>query len=162
MSSSPPGFTVGSLYIAAFAQARAPHVGLVLPLSAQSAQLVHIRIDRDTYPNWVYQAHTEPLTNNIFLTSLLKIHDVSHGAITRPQLEDAAKQVQMPDNDEFGECGPWVCRVVEELLRRGLVRLQEGATVEELKDEFDEFARGNRAYARRDRFPNIKVSQKCS
>ncbi|KAJ3530125.1 hypothetical protein NMY22_g8706 [Coprinellus aureogranulatus] len=161
MANPPAAFTVGSLYLAGFAQARAPHVGLILPSSAQSAHLIHIRIDRVTSPNWVYQARPEPLTNNMFLNSLLKIHDVSDGAITLSQLEDAAKEVPVPDNDTFGECGPWICKVVEELHRRDLVKLS-GGTADELKAEFDEFAAGNRAYARRDRFPNVQVSTRCS
>lgn len=97
----------------------------------------------------------------MFVSTLLKIHDVSGGAITKDQLEDAAKSIAVPENDEFGECLPWALRVVENLHSRDLVVLKDG-DVAALEREFAEFAAGNRDYATRTRFPNVKISSICS
>lgn len=160
MSNLPPEIlTAGSLYIAGLTQARSPHLALIIPTDTKSGRLVHIRIDRDTSPTWAYQCRTEKIEGNMFLSSLLKIHDVSAGELTIDQLEAVAKTVPVPENDDFGECGPWVLRVIEELHKQGLVVLVDG---ESLKQEFDTFAGGNMAFARRDRFPNVMASQFCS
>ena len=92
----------------------------------------------------------------MFLTSLVK---VSSRIVTPEQLREAARAVPPPDNDEFGECAPWVWRVLEKLSEGGLVNLKD---VKLLEEEVSAFATGNRAYARRDRFPNVMVSQYCS
>ncbi|KAJ7160969.1 hypothetical protein C8R46DRAFT_1106098 [Mycena filopes] len=160
MSTTPPEFTVGSLYIAGFAQAQAPHVGLIIPTdSGKTGCLVHIRIDRAVSDEWAYQCRTQPIQGDMFLSSLLKIHDVSQGPITLDQLRAAATAVPPPDNDEFGECEPWMARVVEELHAADLVACTD---VKGLVDEFHAFAIENRAYARRDKFPNVAVSRFCA
>ena len=51
MSTPNEHFTLNSVYLAAFAQAREPHVGLLIASSADSGTLFHIRIDRDASPN---------------------------------------------------------------------------------------------------------------
>ncbi|EJC99850.1 uncharacterized protein FOMMEDRAFT_160296 [Fomitiporia mediterranea MF3/22] len=152
-------FTVGSLYIAGFTQARSPHIAFIIPTDTKSGRVVHIRIDHATSPTWAYQCRSEKIEGNMFLSSLLKIHDASKGELTISQLEDVAKTVHVPENDEFGECGPWVFRVVEELHKFGLVVLLDG---ERLSQEFAAFAGESAEFARRDRFPNVMVSQFCS
>ncbi|KAL7281785.1 hypothetical protein PYCCODRAFT_757596 [Trametes coccinea BRFM310] len=158
MALAPSSFTPGSLYIAGFTQARAPHVALLISQDARSGDLVHIRIDRTVSPTWQYQHRRQKITGDMFLSSLLKIHDVSAGEITVQQLQDAAGAVPVPDNDHFGECGPWVFKVVEELSNKGLVTLSNAAA---LQEEFNALAQGSRAFARRDKFPNVAVSQYC-
>lgn len=93
-------------------------------------------------------------------SSLLKIHDISAGEITLNHLKTAAaRQVSVPENDRFGECGPWVYKVVEELHKLGMVKLVD---VQELATEFNAFAAGNRSFTWRDRFPNLDISRWCS
>ena len=155
----PTTFTPGSVYLAGFTQARAPHVALIIPTDAQSGELVHIRIDRNTSPNWAYQHRSQKIEGDMFLSSLLKIHDVSASRVEVDQLIDAASAVLVPKHGEFGACCPWAYAVVRELHNRGLVNLGDADALEK---EFEAFAVGNRAYARRDRFPNVAVSQHCS
>ena len=154
-----PTFTPGSLYIAGFTQARAPHVALILPANAQSGTLVHIRIDRATSPNWMYQRRVQKIEGDMFLSSLLKIHDISAGELTAEDLHQAASAVSPPENDTFGECSRWVYKVIQELDRLKLLVLKDVALLEE---EFSTLASDSRAYARRDRFPNVAVSQYCA
>ncbi|KAG2121907.1 hypothetical protein DEU56DRAFT_88812 [Suillus clintonianus] len=158
MDMSNTDFTPGSLYIAGFAQARAPHVGLIIPTSRASGCLVHIRIDRDVSPVWTYQSRVQRIEGDMFISSLLRIKDVSAGPIALEQLQEAAQSVPAPQNDEFGECLPWVLAVVQKLHDMGLVVLKDA---EALQVEFVRFAEGNKAYARRDKFPNIAASQFC-
>ena len=94
----------------------------------------------------------------MFLSSLLKIHDVSAGKITVDQLCQAASTAAIPENDMFGECAPWVFKVIQELHEMRLLTLKD---VVALEKEFGDFASGNRAFARRDRFPNVAVSDYC-
>ncbi|KAG5353524.1 hypothetical protein J132_10157 [Termitomyces sp. J132] len=157
-ASDEPNLGIGSLYIIGFAQARAPHAGLLIPTSSSAGCLVHIRIDRAESPNWQYQARAQNVKGDMFCTTLLKLHDLSDGPITTDQLKLYAGSVAVPDNDEFGECLPWVMRVVDKLQEAGLL---QGTDLDLLKDEFQAFASGNRAFARRDRCPNVKVSAFC-
>ncbi|KZW03234.1 hypothetical protein EXIGLDRAFT_725691 [Exidia glandulosa HHB12029] len=163
MSLPPEAFNAGSLYIAAFAQARSPHMGLLIPDDSSTGTLVHIRvdIDRATSPNWQYQCRRQRIAGEMALTSLLKIRDVGApaGAVTVDQLRAAAESVPAPENDEFGECGPWVWRVVAILNEQGLLDIDD---ISALTEEFTTFAAGNTPYARRDRFPNVAVSKFCS
>ncbi|KAI0761484.1 hypothetical protein BD413DRAFT_242567 [Trametes elegans] len=154
----PPTFASGSLYIAGFTQARAPHVALLIPKDARIGDLVHIRIDRATSPTWQYQHRAQKISGDMFLSSLLKIHDNSEGQITVDQLKAAASVVPAPNNDTFGECGPWVLKVVEYLDKEGLLTLKNAAA---LVDEFNTLATSSRGFARRDRFPNVAVSENC-
>lgn len=153
-----PDFNQGSLYLIGFAQARAPHAGLLIPTSSSAGCLVHIRIDRAQSPNWQYQARAQNVKGDMFCSTLLKLHDFSDGPITTSQLKLHAESVTVPDNGEFGECLPWVMRVVDRLQEAGLLQVTD---LDLLKDEFQEFAGGNRAFARRDKFPNVKVSTYC-
>lgn len=73
-------------------------------------------------------------------------------------LTEAAKSVPPPENDKFGECAPWVYCVLQELNSRGVLKI---ADLEKLEEEVDSFARDSRGYARRDKFPNMAVSQFC-
>ncbi|TFY68851.1 hypothetical protein EVG20_g3386 [Dentipellis fragilis] len=162
--SIPPSFTPGSLYIAGFTQARSPHIGIIIPKDIHAGDLVHIRIDRATSPTWQYQHRVQKIDSDMFLSSLLKIHDTSSESsgqtqISLVQLQDAASTVTVPNNDHFGECGPWVFKVVQELHTRGLIALTDIGALEE---EFNTLADGSRAFARRDKFPNVAVSQFCA
>ncbi|KAJ7682723.1 hypothetical protein DFH06DRAFT_1314907 [Mycena polygramma] len=147
-------FNPGALYLASFAQARAPHVGLLIPASESTGTLVHIRVDRETSPNWQRHVRQQKISGDMFLTSLLRIHD----SIAVEQLVASSEKVIAPDNDEFGECFPWVMRVVEQLHADGILKLVD---MDALEKEFREFSEGNRAYARRDKFPNTTVSRYC-
>ncbi|KAM5540596.1 hypothetical protein V8D89_005627 [Ganoderma adspersum] len=158
-STIPTNFTPGSLYIAGFTQARAPHMALILPSNAQSGSFVHIRIDRALSPNWMYQRRIQKIEGDMFLSSLLKIHDGSAGELTAEDVHKVASSVPPPDNDTFGECSRWVYTVIQELDKQKLVILEDVVALEE---EFSTFASNNRAYARRDRFPNVAVSQYCA
>ncbi|KAF8467521.1 hypothetical protein JB92DRAFT_3060263 [Gautieria morchelliformis] len=159
MSQPPRSFTLGSLYLAGFAQAGAPHAGLIIPASASSGRLVHIHIDRATVPSWAFQSRDQRIAGEMFLSSLLKLRDLSDGEISTEQLDEAAASVPPPPNDEFGECLPWVLRVVQRLNEMGLVNL---TNVDELGREFEDFAAGNKIYATRQKFPNVKASAFCS
>lgn len=159
MSEPPSSFTPGSLYLAGFAQASAPHAGLLIPTSASSGRLVHIRIDRDTSPVWAMQSRMQKIAGDMFLSTLLKLGDASAGQITAELLEEAAASVPAPENDLFGECLPWVLRVVQKLHEMGFPCLVDG---EGLGNEFSSFADGNRVFATRTKFPNVKVSEFCS
>ncbi|KAF7798612.1 hypothetical protein EIP86_009834 [Pleurotus ostreatoroseus] len=159
MSTAPEDFTVGSLYLAGLAQARAPHAGLIVPTSITSGTLVHIRIDRDTSPFWAYQSRKQKISGDVFMTTLLKLHDISDGIITKEQLEEAAASVPVPENDTFGECLPWILQVVQKLNEAGLVKLVD---VEALGKEFEAFAESNRVFATSTRFPNVRTSEFCS
>ncbi|VDB93426.1 unnamed protein product [Peniophora sp. CBMAI 1063] len=156
MADTPDLYTPGALYIAGFTQARSPHLGLLLAkdTTPASGTLFHIRIDRPTHPNWQFQKRTQPVAGDMFLSSLLRVHDTIDAVV----VEEAARSVHVPENDEFGECGPWVFNVLEVLGEKGVVELDD---TQKLADEVRELAEGSRAYARRDRFPNVKVSEHC-
>ncbi|KIY51908.1 hypothetical protein FISHEDRAFT_36285 [Fistulina hepatica ATCC 64428] len=157
MSPLPPSLVHGALYLAAFAQARAPHVGLLIPYDNGSGYLVHIYIDRQKSPFWAFQCRKQKLAGDMFLTSLLMIG--LPGSLTVAELKDIAMKVEVPLNDTFGECLPWARRVVDALHR---VEKIEVTDVDTLFEEFSRFAAGNSAYARRDRFPNVAVSTYCT
>jgi hypothetical protein len=91
----------------------------------------------------------------MFLSTLLKLRDASAGQITAELLEEAAASVPVAENDLFGECLPWVLLVVQKLHEMGFLSLVEG-------NEFSSFADGNRAFATRAKFPNVKVIMHAS
>ncbi|KIY64971.1 hypothetical protein CYLTODRAFT_445648 [Cylindrobasidium torrendii FP15055 ss-10] len=155
----------GSLYIAGFTQARAPHLGLLLARDDTTGTLWHIRIDRATSPNWQFQRRIQPVTKDMFLSFLLLLSDKdtleskngdweSVGAA----IDAAARAVPPPPNDTFGECGPWVLDVVQVLHDRGIVHVRNR---EDLASEVDTVATESKAYARRDRFPKVVASEFC-
>jgi hypothetical protein len=152
-------FAVGSLYLAAFAQAGAPHAGLIIPIDHSRGDYVHIRMGRESLV-WELDAdRSQRLEGSLTLTSLLRIRDVAKGAITKAELKDAAQSVEVPPGAEFGECLPWALKVIEVLQEKGLLNLTSSAS---LAEEFNQFASGNKSHARRDMFPAIKVSEYCS
>ena len=73
-------------------------------------------------------------------------------------LEDTARSVPVPDHDEFGECGPWVLNVIRVLAEKSIVVLDDP---QKLAHEMREFAEGSKAFARRDKFPDVRVSKFC-
>jgi hypothetical protein len=73
-------------------------------------------------------------------------------------IEEIALAVPAPENGDFGECAPWVLKLVQALHQEGIVELND---VERLGEEVDSFARGSRAYARRDKLPNLATSKFC-
>ncbi|GBE89637.1 hypothetical protein BKA93DRAFT_352145 [Sparassis latifolia] len=156
MSLPPPCFTPGSLYLAGFAQARGPHAALIIPFSPSAGRLVHIRIDYERSQTWVYQSKLQEITGDMFLSTLIKLRDVSLGHVTVEQLEHAAAYVPLPPNDHHGECLPWALGVVRKLQEMGLLNVSD---VHQLGEEFVQFSAGNWLYATRHRFPNVKESQ---
>ena len=159
MSNDSDLYRPGSLYVAGFTQARSPHLGLHLAMDTAPASgtLFHIRIERVTYPNWQFQKRTQPIMGDMFLSSLLSV-DADLDAEAPATLKEASRSAPVPDDDEFGECAPWVLRAIQVLAEKGIVALDD---VESLADEVREFAEGSRAYARRGKFPNVKVSEFC-
>ncbi|KAG7096035.1 hypothetical protein E1B28_006716 [Marasmius oreades] len=143
---------VGCLYLTAFAQAVAPHIGLLVPTSESAGKLVHIRIDRNASPNWTFQCRDQKIEGDMFMTSLLKIG----GLIAWGTLSEVAQTVVVPPNDRFGECSPWVKSLIDKLNELGFIGV---ANVDGLMKEFKEFAAGNRAFARRDKYPNVAISR---
>ncbi|EJD50955.1 hypothetical protein AURDEDRAFT_135243 [Auricularia subglabra TFB-10046 SS5] len=154
MSNPPENFTTGALYIAAFAQAGAPHVGLLVPSSASTGTLLHIRVDRDTHPHWQFQARAQRIAGEMALTSLLRLR----AAVDVAAIREAVEGVDIPANDTFGECSKWMWRAVALLGETGLLALKE---MDALVEEWEEFVKGNAKYARRDRFPNVAISSFC-
>ncbi|KAH6913292.1 hypothetical protein BKA70DRAFT_1183155 [Coprinopsis sp. MPI-PUGE-AT-0042] len=153
------GCTPGALCIAGFTQARAPHIGLLLVTTEAEGTLFHIHIDRSIQPNWHFQRRREPLAGNMFLSSLMHIrNDPLSLDDAEDLLTEAAKSIPPPENDDFGECAPWVFRVLDALATRGVLTVVDR---EKLEEEVDSFARCSRAFARRDKLPNISVSQFC-
>jgi hypothetical protein len=91
--------------------------------------------------------------------TLLKIHDISAGAITPEQLDAAASKATVNPDSSTGECLDWVMRAVEALHLEGLVKL---VSVDDLAQEFSIFTGGNHSFAKKDKFPNVKTSEKCT
>ncbi|KAF9001705.1 hypothetical protein BDQ17DRAFT_1307101 [Cyathus striatus] len=152
-------YTPGALYLAGFTQARSPHIGLLLAKTAGAGTMFHIRIDRATSPNWQFQRRKQLVEGDMFLSSLLRISkDLLHLETAEAIIEAAALDIPPPANDEFGECVPWVLKLVQALHAKGIVEL---ADLEKLREEVDSFASGSRAYARRDKFPNLATSKFC-
>jgi hypothetical protein len=102
------------------------------------------------------QSRVQKIAGDMFLSSLLKLRDASLGEIPLEALEVAATAVPVPQNDEFGECLPWVLRVVQKLHEMGLLELVDSY---QLGQEFTSFAAGNKAFATRTKIPNVKVSK---
>lgn len=153
--------TPGSLYLVALAQANNPHIGLMIPLDENKGSLIHIKVAQDvnSVAAWIFEARTEKITESMMLTTMLQIHDNSKGKITLEELKRIqAESAPAPGGDKYGMCMPWAIDFVNELAKRRLVTLQ---SAELLTQEFDQFARGNRAYANRKAHPNVKVSQYC-
>ncbi|KAF8877667.1 hypothetical protein CPB84DRAFT_1652237, partial [Gymnopilus junonius] len=119
-------------YIAGFAQARSPHAGLLIPLDSKSGFLVHICIDRNTSPLWQYQSRKQNISGDMFMTSLLRIHNT----MIVPSPKNNCKKLQAPSNDQFSECLPWVLSVVQKLHDIGLLNLID---TDGLAKEFEEF-----------------------
>lgn len=92
------------------------------------------------------------------LTSLIRIRDASRGAITKDDLEKILAEVPVPAGAATGECLNWVIKAVEHLAVKKIVTL---SSADKLREEFNTFCVSNRSYARRDRFPNTKVSEHC-
>ncbi|KAG1744184.1 hypothetical protein EDD22DRAFT_982092 [Suillus occidentalis] len=149
-------FTEGSLFIAGFAQVGEPHTALLLSIDSNKGHIAHIHAKSGT---WAYQFRQQNLSGSLTLTTLLKIHDVSAGAITPEQLDAVASKVQVNSDAPVGECLKWVKEAVEALHSEGLVNLGSG---DNLLEEFSTFAGGNRAYATSSRFPNVMESQHCT
>lgn len=152
-------YVPGALYLAGFTQARSPHIGLLLAKDATKGTLFHIRIDRETSPNWQFQRRTQPVEGDMFLSSLLRItKDPLPLDTAEKTIEEVALGIPPPNNGEFGECAPWALKLVQALDAKGIVELED---VVKLGEEVDSFARNNRAYARRDKFPNLGTSKFC-
>lgn len=155
---SSESFTHGSLYLGALVQAGDPHIVLILAMDNQVGYKYHIRVTAET-PYWHYEFKREKISNNMVLSTLLRIHDVSAGALNPTDLDGLLSKLTVPVGREWGECFPWVIRAVQALHDAKLVSL---VSTSGLREELEKFASGNRAYARRDLFPNTKVSEFCA
>lgn len=156
--------TPGSLYLVAFAQANAPHVGMVIPMAeGKRGHLVHIRVpdEGEALGVWTLNFRKEPLTGPgaMACTNLLQIQDKEEGEISVSELHEAAKSTPVPSGREFGQCLNWAMDLVEELGKRNILKLKSRS---DLQCEFDEFSRANRGYASRSKDPNVKISSYCS
>lgn len=157
-------YTPGAIYLAGFTQARAPHIGVLLAKTPKYGAFFHIRIDRETSPNWQYQRRKQAVEGDMFLSSLLRISKTTVASdpdslrVLDEIIDAAALEIPPPDNDEFGECAPWAIRLVKGLHERGVVELVDE---EKLAEEVDEFARGSKAFASRNKFPNLASSKFC-
>ncbi|KAJ8473225.1 hypothetical protein ONZ45_g16372 [Pleurotus djamor] len=160
LSQNPPtSFQIGGLYVAGFTQARAPHIGLLVATSEQQGILFHIRIDRATSPYWQYQQRIQPLARDMFLSSLLCIAKGPFNAPDSLQTIDAAARALCPPlNDEFGHCASWVLDLIEILSAEGLCTMK---SKDQLALEINQFAQESKAYARRNRFPNVANAVFC-
>ena len=149
--------TDGSLYITGFAQAGLPHAGLIIARREGTyGKHLHIHTKQG---DWAQEFKSFSIESSMSLTTLLKIHDVSAGAITEDQLENAGKVIAVPEGSDGGQCLPWVIEVVKQLHADGLVNLTSASG---LADEFVTFATGNRAFARKGKYPNCSTSINCS
>jgi hypothetical protein len=119
----------------------------------------HIAHIKQKSGSWAYEFREQNISESMSLTTLLKIHDVSAGAITAKQLDAAARKAGITPGAPIGECLEWVKRAVQMLHSEGRV---EVTSVDKLAEEFSNFASGNRAYAKRNTFPNVKASQYCA
>lgn len=152
-------YTPGALYLAGFTQARSPHIGLLLAKDATKGTLFHIRIDQQTSPHWQFQRRTQLITGDMFLSSLLRITKEPLALDTAENIiEKIALRIPPPENGDFGECAPWALELVQALYEEGIVELLD---VDQLGEEVDSFAKESRAYARRDKFPNLATSNFC-
>ena len=91
----------------------------------------------------------------MFFSTLLRLNS-NTSDLSYEHLAEAAQRVPVPSNDTFGECSTWARNVVAELGEMSLLDVKD---IDALESEFADFAAGNRAYARRDTFPNVAVSQ---
>ncbi|KAG7088070.1 hypothetical protein E1B28_012101 [Marasmius oreades] len=154
-SQSPISF--GSLYLAGFLQAGSPpHVALIIPESEETGFMMHITIKPGV---WTYETMNQRIRGSMTFTTLLKIHDVSAGAITKQELDDIRKEVPPPPGSDSGFCLSWTIEVVQRLHDRRLLSL---SSAQNLKQEFSEFAAGNSKFARHNFLPNIAVSNYCA
>ncbi|EJD50948.1 hypothetical protein AURDEDRAFT_57500 [Auricularia subglabra TFB-10046 SS5] len=154
MAAPPENFTTSALYIASFAQAGAPCLGLLVPSSAATGALLHIRVDCDTSPHWQFHACAQRISGEMALTSLLRLR----AAVDVAAIREAVAGVDVPANDTFVECSEWVLRAVALLGQTGSLALKD---IDGLVEEWEEFVKGNAKYARRDRFPNVAISTLC-
>ncbi|KAI0093080.1 hypothetical protein BDY19DRAFT_982919 [Irpex rosettiformis] len=101
ISESHRELTLGCIYIAGFAQAREPYVGLILPVNAEHECLLHIRIDRAVSPTWAYQFRRQQIKGDMFLTPLLRVFA---GTFTLEQLCEAANTLFLAGNRAYARC----------------------------------------------------------
>jgi hypothetical protein len=152
------GCTPGALYIAGFTQVRASHIGLLLATTETEGTLFHIRIDRSVQPNWHFQRRKQRLVGDMFLSSLMRISKEPLSIEDAKEVLISAESVPAPENDEFGECAPWVYRVIDKLNDTTVLKVVD---IKRLEEEVASFAQGSSAFARRDKFPNLAVSEFC-
>ena len=130
---------------------------LILVTDMNQGQMGHITTNTAT-GQWMLKFGPQNIANSMTLTSLIRIRDASRGLTTAEQLAALLAEVPVPAGSQDGECLNWVIRAVQHLAARGVVTL---TSAEGLREEFKQFCAGNRSFARRDKFPNVKVSQFC-
>lgn len=149
--------TAGSLYLAGFAQAGALHAALLLVTSSAEGYIFHITTKSGI---WAFNGGMlQKIQGSLSLISLIKICDVSKGTITKEDIEEIVRQVNVPASCQDGECLVWICGAVNLLTENGLVTL---TSVENLVDEFSTFCAVNRSYTTSSKYPNVKTSSYCA
>ena len=140
-----------------FAKVGAPHAGLIIPTSEKIGRLVHIRLGKSSYV-WELECTPGEIRGSSSMTTLIRL-SADARAITKKQLDEVALSVAVPEGDTFGECLPWVLRLIEALDTAGLLSLE---SITSLKEEFNAAIGDNRGRARTDKDPNVTVSKYCS
>ncbi|PPQ92604.1 hypothetical protein CVT25_007295 [Psilocybe cyanescens] len=149
----------GCLYLAGFAQSGAgPHAAIVLAINDKEGHMFHIRIDKGTSA-WKSDFRAQKIDSSISLISLVKIRDISKGAITAAGISEILKTVNVPSGGETGECTKWVRNAITLLNQKGTVTC---TSLDNLIDEFHAFCAGNRAYATTSKYPNVMTSSYCA
>jgi len=131
--------TPGSLYIARFAQASAPHVGLirVIPAALRAASFT-----------LTATCHPFEHTNAAFSASRATCSPHRYPYQGHQHVSHQSNVVA--GQNDFWECLPWVLAVGQKshYMEPGVLD-----DAESLQHEFMRFAEGNKAHAKRDKFP---------
>ncbi|KAL4245084.1 hypothetical protein ABKN59_010220 [Abortiporus biennis] len=109
--------------------------------------------------SWKFTYRSHNINNSMTLTSLVKIRDASKGELTGDTLKALLGEVPVPEGAEEGECLNWVINAVKHLSDAGVVTLSNS---DGLRQEFATFCAGNKQYASRTRYPNLKASEYCT
>ncbi|KAF6753258.1 hypothetical protein DFP72DRAFT_427337 [Ephemerocybe angulata] len=133
-----------------------PHIGLILAIDDKVGMLAHVKYTDNA---WVYEYRKERIMPSMTLTSLRLVHDSSKpgaATIVSKELDDFCKTIEVPSASMSGQCGVWVAQVLQGLVDKGAIAAPASG-VEALLSEFATWAKGNRSFATRSKYPNIKV-----
>ncbi|KAF6763227.1 hypothetical protein DFP72DRAFT_875079 [Ephemerocybe angulata] len=152
--------TDGSLYLAGFSQVDIPHVALILAINGNIGKLAHVKYISES-EEWQYEYKTQNIANSLSLTSLHLIHDASKpGAAPIPSkvLDDFCKTIEVPSASETSQsqCGVWMGQVLHGLVDKGIIAAPASG-VDALLSDFVTWAKENRKFATRSKYPNIRA-----